>query len=259
MRRPMVIGNWKMHGSQRSAEALAASVASGIAPLSRIDIGLCPAFVLLPIVATAITGSTAILGAQTCSEYSSGAYTGEVSTAMLRELGCRMVLLGHSERRHSFGESAGAITAKMLRARQEGLQPILCLGETLASRRDGATENVLAAQLAPVFAQENAGDLLAASVIAYEPVWAIGTGETASPAQAQAVHEYVRGLVAKISPAVASELRILYGGSVKRANAHDLFAMPDIDGGLIGGASLDAQEFLDICAAAEQRVTAQTP
>lgn len=240
-----------MHGSIASARELAAAVARRAKEAPNVDIGVCPPHVLLATVATALHGSAVMLGAQTCSEYESGAYTGEVSAAMLSELGCRLCLVGHSERRQLFGESAGAAAAKMVRAHAHGLRPILCVGETLQERRAGTTEAIIAAQLAPVCRLDNAAALLKASVIAYEPVWAIGTGETATPAQAQAVHACIRGILRGVDPTLAST-RIVYGGSVKSNNADELFAMSDIDGGLIGGASLKADEFLAICTTAER-------
>jgi triosephosphate isomerase (TIM) len=242
-----------MHGTRDAAQVLAKAVVAFAPQAPSIDIGVCPPTVLLPVVTEIVRGSSVRLGAQTCSEYDSGAYTGEVSAPMLREIGCELVLVGHSERRQLFAESSVVIAAKMARAHAHGLIPVLCVGETLAERQAGTTEAVIAAQLAPVYTLDNAVKLLSASVIAYEPVWAIGTGETASPAQAQAVHAFLRDTLSRVAPALAQTVRVLYGGSVKPSNAEELFAMPDIDGGLIGGASLKAEEFCSICAAAQRQ------
>ncbi len=239
-----------MHGSQASARMLAGVIAARAAEFPAVEIGVCPPFVMLPAVATVLAGSAVGYGAQTVSEYTYGAYTGEVSVAMLVELGCRYVLVGHSERRQLFAESPHQVTAKLAQARAAGLLPVLCVGETLAERQAGGTAEVIAAQLAPVCALSDAAELLAGSVLAYEPVWAIGTGETAAPAQAQAVHAQIREILAGIQPALGRRVRVLYGGSVKPGNAAELFAMPDIDGGLIGGAALNAEDFCAIIAAA---------
>lgn len=255
--RPLVIGNWKMHGSLSFARELATTMLRSRAQVPDIDMGLCPSFVFLPAVAEALSGTSVLLGAQTCSEFDTGAYTGEVSPVMLRELGCELVLVGHSERRQLFGEGAATIAAKAACAQAQGLTPVICVGETLAERRTGSTEQVIADQLAPLFALDNVATLLSASVIAYEPVWAIGTGETASPEQAQTVHGYIRSLLSECSASRIGVTRILYGGSVKPSNAAELFAMPDIDGGLIGGASLKADDFFTICAAAQRRAVGQ--
>ncbi len=253
MRTPLVIGNWKMHGSQATARTLAAVIAARAGEFPGVEIGVCPPFVMLPAVATVLAESSVGYGAQTVSEYPEGAYTGEISAAMLVELGCRYVLVGHSERRQWFAESPHQITAKLAQARAAGLWPVLCVGETLAERQSGATTEVIAAQLAPLCARADAAELLAGSVLAYEPVWAIGTGETASPAEAQAVHVQIREILSGIQPNLASQVRVLYGGSVKPGNAAELFAMPDIDGGLIGGAALNAEDFCAILAAAAAR------
>lgn len=250
MRTPLVLGNWKMHGSQAFAKALAGAIDAAAANWPAVEIGVCPPFVMLPVVARTLDGSRVRYGAQTVSEHVEGAFTGEVSAGMLVDLGCRYALVGHSERRQLFGETSVTVSAKMVAAHAAGLTPVLCVGETLDERRSGVTEQVIAAQLAPVCAQPAAATLLAASVIAYEPVWAIGTGETATPAQAQAVHAYIRTLLARVDAALPGQVRVLYGGSVKPGNAAELFAMPDIDGGLIGGAALKAEDFCAIIAAA---------
>ena len=235
------------------AQTLVAGIVSHLAEFPSVEVGVCPPFVWLPEVAKVATGTRLGFGSQTLSEYPLGAYTGEVAGSMLAELGCRYVIVGHSERRQLFGEADATVIAKAVRAHAERLQPIICVGETLAEREAGSTEQVIARQLTPLLALPDAPALLSAAIIAYEPVWAIGTGKTASPAQAQTVHAFIRRQISAVSPALGIELRILYGGSVKPSNAGELFAMADIDGGLIGGASLQANEFCAICAAAEPR------
>ena len=251
MRQPLVVGNWKMHGTRDFARGLVVEIVRRLAEFPRVEVSVCPPFVWLPTVAEAAAGSRLTVGAQTLSEHAQGAYTGEISAAMLIECGGRQVIVGHSERRQLNGESSAMVAAKAVQARASGLTPIICVGETLAERQSESTERVIAEQLAPILAAPQAATLLAGCVIAYEPVWAIGTGETASPAQAQAVHAFIRRQVAAVDPALAAQLRILYGGSVKPANADELFAKADIDGGLIGGASLQADDFCAICRAAE--------
>ncbi len=187
------------------------------------------------------------LGAQTVSEFEPGAYTGETAAQMLAELGCRFVIVGHSERRHLFGESSEAVAAKTTAAMAAGLTSIICVGESLEERRGGATNSVISAQLSPILDAAAVPGALTNTVFAYEPVWAIGTGETATPEQAQAVHALIRSSIAEIDNVAANTVRILYGGSVKPDNAADLFRMTDVDGGLIGGASLKAEDFLSIC------------
>jgi triosephosphate isomerase len=196
-----------------------------------------------------LSGSGISWGAQNVSQFEAGAYTGEVSGAMLVDFGCRYAIVGHSERRTLFGETSGIVAQKYAAAQKAGLTPILCIGETLAEREAGETEAVVESQLDAVLSQSGALSFTHA-VIAYEPVWAIGTGKTATPEQAQAVHAFIRGRVAAAESAIAENVLILYGGSVKGSNAPQLFAMPDIDGGLIGGASLDAAEMATICRAA---------
>ena len=245
MRRALVAGNWKMNTTGEAATALAGAVAGGVP--GGVDVTVCPPFPYLGAVA-AVVGDAVILGAQDVSENAPGAYTGEVATEMLLDLGCRMVLVGHSERRHGLGETDARVAAKFLRAMDAGLTPVLCVGETLDEREADATDAVVGRQLEAVFALRG-GDALGEFVLAYEPVWAIGTGRTASPEQAQAVHAALRDKLAGAG-CDAAATRILYGGSVKPGNAGELFAMPDIDGGLIGGAALEAQGFLEICAAA---------
>ena len=247
-RTPLVAGNWKMNGRRSMAASLAAEVAAAVP--DGVEVLLCPPLVYLDTVADAMRGSAVALGAQNLDEHEDGAFTGEVSAGMLVDVGCRYVLVGHSERRTLFAESNARVADKFFRALDAGLRPVLCVGETLAEREAGHTEQVINAQLDAVFDRANAGQL-ADVVIAYEPVWAIGTGMTASPEQAQAVHAHIRSrLASSFGEELAQSLRLLYGGSVKADNAASLFAGADIDGGLVGGASLDAATFLAICQAA---------
>ena len=252
MRRPLVAGNWKLNGSRATNANLLNSLRAGLKPAWRCDVMVCPPCVYLPDVCAALAGSTILVGAQDVSAEASGAFTGEVAAAMLRDVGCTHVLVGHSERRALYAESDVVVTRKFQAARAAGLQPILCVGETLQERQSGTTDTVVSRQLNAVLDQVAMEDV-AHSVVAYEPVWAIGTGQTATPDQAQEVHALIRAIVAARNARIAGELRILYGGSVKGSNAPALFAMPDIDGGLVGGASLDADDFLRICSAASGR------
>jgi len=253
MRKPIVLGNWKMNGSLAANQVLVEQIIAGMEGLSSVEIGVCPPFVYLPQVHAAVAGSELGLGAQNCSEYTEGAYTGEISVAMLKEVGCRYVILGHSERRILYGEDDAMIVRKVRAALDGGLVPVLCVGETLEERESGRMEEVVARQIGAVLDGVDVV-LFERIVVAYEPVWAIGTGKTASPKQAQAAHAFIRGLVAERDISVAGRLRIQYGGSVKPDNAAELFAQPDIDGGLIGGASLKAEDFLAICRAAVNSV-----
>lgn len=237
-----------MHGSLQSNAALLGSLKAGVSGL-RCEVAVCAPYPYLAQVQAELAGTPIQWGAQSLSEHGSGAFTGEVSASMLGDFGCRYVLVGHSERRGLFGESDATVAAKFVAARQAGLVPVLCLGETLAERESGQTMVVVARQLAAVIDLAGVG-ALGAAVVAYEPVWAIGTGVTATPAQAQEVHAALRALVADKDAALAAGLQILYGGSVKPQNAAELFAQPDIDGGLIGGAALVADDFLAICQAA---------
>lgn len=250
-RKRLVAGNWKMNGSVDANASLLKSLLAGLPPNSSAEFAVCVPFPYLTQVATALVGSSIAWGAQTLSEHDSGAYTGEVSGPMLREFRCQYVLVGHSERRQLFGESDSAVAAKFLAAQRNGLTPVLCVGETLAEREGGATEAVVSRQLAAVLKVAGT-DSFRNAVLAYEPVWAIGTGRTATPDQAQSVHAFLRGKVAAEDADVAGGLRLLYGGSVKAGNAAELFAQPDIDGGLIGGASLVAEDFIAICRAANR-------
>ena len=245
MRRKLVVGNWKMHGSRAANEPLLATIAQS-RPFG-CDVAVCPPFPYLAEVALAFAGSDMRWGAQDCSAHENGAYTGEVSASMLAEFGCRYAIVGHSERRqyHHESDQLGADKAKAALAR--GVTPIVCVGESLAEREAGETDAVVKRQLSAVIhtLAHCAGEM----VVAYEPVWAIGTGRTATPEQAQAVHALLRAQL-HAATAHADQMKILYGGSVKADNAATLFAQPDIDGGLIGGASLKAPDFLQIIAAA---------
>jgi triosephosphate isomerase (TIM) len=253
MRRPVVAGNWKLHGSLSSIQALISEILAGIEPVSNIDIAVCPPFIYLPVVQTQLEGCSIGLGAQDVSDQDTGAFTGEVAAPMLREFGVRYCIVGHSERRHIYGESDDLTARKFVAACRAELSPILCVGELLEEREAKATEQVVTRQLGVVI--EQAGiTAFAHAIIAYEPVWAIGTGRTATPEQAQAVHAYIREHLAGYDTGIAAELRIVYGGSAKADNVSKLFSQPDIDGGLIGGASLKAKEFVAICAAAGQAV-----
>jgi len=251
MRARLVAGNWKMHGSRTGNRVLLDAVIKGINGIAGVECAVCVPFPYLAETAVQLARSSIACAAQNVSEHAQGAYTGEVSAAMLAEFDCRYVLVGHSERRQLFGESDAQVAGKFVAAQTAGLTPILCVGETLAERDAGDTERTVARQLDAVL--DKAGDAaLAKSVLAYEPVWAIGTGRNATPEQAQAVHAFLRGRVAGRNKDVAAHLRVLYGGSVKPANAKALFAMGDVDGGLIGGASLVAEDFLEIVRAAEK-------
>jgi triosephosphate isomerase len=248
MRRKLVAGNWKMHGSRASAKALVDAIAS--APRRECDVAVFPPFPYLAELIAAYPGAGIAFGAQDVSAQAQGAFTGETAAAMVKDIGARYTLVGHSERRQYHAESNAVVAAKYAQAQAAGVTPVLCVGETLEQRDAGQTEMVIGAQLDAVL-QIGAADSLANAVVAYEPVWAIGTGRTATPGQAQAVHAFIRGKLALADARIASSLRILYGGSVKPVNAAELFAEADIDGGLIGGASLVAADFLAICAAAQ--------
>jgi triosephosphate isomerase len=246
MRRKLVAGNWKMHGSRAQARALLEAIVA--APRPACEVVVFPPFPYLAELVASYEPRAIGFGAQDVSAHAEGAYTGEVAATMVRDVGARFALVGHSERRQYHAESDALVAAKFGQARNAGLVPVLCVGETLAQREAGHTEAVIAAQLDAVLAQWGIG-AFAEAIVAYEPVWAIGTGRTATPQQAQAVHAFIRGKLRRDDATIASSLRILYGGSVKPANAAELFAEADIDGGLIGGASLVAADFLAICAA----------
>ena len=247
MRTRLVTGNWKMNGSLAANAALVDAVLRDLP--AKAECAVCVPFPYLEQVARLVAGSRLMPGAQTVSEHASGAFTGEVSASMLAELGCRIVLVGHSERRAIFGETDAQVAAKFKAAQGAGMVPMLCVGETLAEREAGKTEATVARQLDAVVAAAGV-KALEKAVVAYEPVWAIGTGKTATPEQAQEVHAFLRKRVAAADAGIAAGLRILYGGSVKASNAAQIFAQPDVDGGLIGGASLVAGDFLGIVRAA---------
>src|SRR3989454_3990195 len=246
MRTPLVLGNWKMHGTIAEARALAGGVRDGLKRPRGVDVGVCPPFTALAAVAETLAGSSVRLGAQNCHYEASGAHTGEISPPMLVDLGCRLVLLGHSERRKEMGETDEQINKKMHAALAHALTPVLCVGETAEERRQGLTFTTVEGQLRAGLAGLGP-ELITRCLLAYEPVWAIGTGVNATPAQASEVHGYLRGLLSELaSKEIAQTVRILYGGSVKADNADALLAEADIDGGLIGGASLKAAEFIAI-------------
>ena len=239
MRARLVAGNWKMHGSRAANQALLDAIVAGV---KGVECAVCVPFPYLAQAAERLRGTQIAWGAQNLSAHASGAHTGEVSAAMLADFGCRYVLVGHSERRQLYGETDPQAAAKFAAAQAAGLRPIFCVGETLEERDAGRTEAVVARQLDAVLGKGAFGD----AVLAYEPVWAIGTGRTATPEQAQAVHAFLR-------PRVGAAVRILYGGSVKPDNAAAIFSQPDVDGGLIGGASLLAKDFLAICTMAQRK------
>ena len=245
MRRTLIAGNWKMNGSLAANATLLEGILAGAK--ATCDLAVCVPAPYLAQVQTALSGSAIRWGAQDLSEHESGAYTGEVSAQMLKDFGCTYVIVGHSERRSYHGESDALVARKAVRALETGLIPIVCVGETLQEREEDKTNAVVVRQLEPVI--KAVGAQLVDIVIAYEPVWAIGTGKTATPAMAQQVHEVVHATLAEADAIAAGRMQILYGGSMKPDNASELLAMPDIDGGLIGGASLKAPDFLAIAAA----------
>jgi len=249
MRKFLVAGNWKMNGDTDRNRVLVEGILAGAKAAASVDMLICPPYPYLGAVAEMLSGSDVMLGAQNVSEHGPGAFTGEVAADMLIDVGCRYVIVGHSERRALYGETNAQVAEKFQAALDAGLTPILCIGETLEQREAGATESVVAEQLQAVIGRSGV-TALGAAVIAYEPVWAIGTGKVATPEQAQAVHRHVRELVAADDETIAAAVRILYGGSMKGDNAEGLLAMADIDGGLIGGASLKAADFLAIAEAA---------
>lgn len=249
MREFLVAGNWKMNGSHSANEALVAGIVAGVPQGDGFRLLVCPPFPYLATVARQVSGSKVALGAQSVSEHESGAHTGETAPAMLKDVGCEYVIVGHSERRAMYGESSGQVAAKFVAAQAAGLTPILCVGETLEQRETASTEQVIDEQLDAVLEAARVA-AFAAAVIAYEPVWAIGTGMTATPDQAQDVHRHIRARLAEHDKDLAEKVQILYGGSMKGENAPGLLSMSDIDGGLIGGASLKANDFLAIAEAA---------
>ncbi|MDH3338884.1 MAG: triose-phosphate isomerase [Gammaproteobacteria bacterium] len=251
MRDFLVAGNWKMNGSSAGNAELVAGIIAGAPRSDRVRLVICPPFPYLAPVAAQAAGSGVAVGAQTVSQHESGAFTGEVAPGMLRDIGCEYVIVGHSERRELYGETSATVAEKVKAALDAGLKPIVCVGETLEQRESGSTESVVEEQLGAVIDKVGIA-AFATAVVAYEPVWAIGTGKTASPEQAQEVHRHIRALLAGHESDIAAATQILYGGSMKGENAAGLLAMPDIDGGLIGGASLKAADFLAIAQAAAQ-------
>jgi len=246
MRRPIVIGNWKMNGSLESSRQLVLAIGEKAVDDCGADIGVCVPFVFIPEVSSLLDGSRVLVGSQNVADRPAGAYTGEVSAQMLKEFGCTLAIVGHSERRALYGESNELVAERFRQAVGEGLVPVLCVGETLDQRQQGKTFDIINAQLDAVL-DTSGTEALDGVIVAYEPVWAIGSGMTATDEQAQEVHQYIRNRVSGRNQTIARALRIVYGGSVKPDNAARLFSMPDIDGGLIGGASLEADSFLSIC------------
>ncbi len=249
MRQPLVAGNWKMNGSRDSINELLEGILAGAGSVEKAEIAVCAPYVYLGQVADKLNGSSVAWGSQNINDNESGAYTGEISGSMLKDFGCKYAIVGHSERRTIYGETDADVTARFMAAQANGFIPILCVGELLEERENGTTNDVVARQLDAVI--EKAGiAAIGNSVIAYEPVWAIGTGKVATPEQAQEVHAMIRSKLAGLDAGVAEKVQILYGGSMKPDNAKELIGMADIDGGLIGGASLKAEDFLGICTAA---------
>ena len=244
MRRSLVVGNWKMNGTLASAELLTKGIIAGLGD-NNADIAVCVPYVHLPRVSEIVKNTALAVGVQNVADKSSGAFTGEISAAMLTEFNCKYALVGHSERRSYYGDTDESVAARFCQAQEQKIIPVLCVGETLEQREQDQTFSVISTQLDAVI---NLAGIAAfnTAVIAYEPVWAIGTGKTATDEQAQEVHLYIRQYIAAKDQAIADKIQILYGGSAKPDNAKGLFAMPDIDGGLIGGASLDAESFLKI-------------
>lgn len=247
-RRAFIGGNWKMNGSSQTLLELTREISAQLNDAIEADIAVFPSYVYLETVRSAM-GNLLKLGAQNVSEHEKGAYTGEISAGMLVDIGCQYVLVGHSERRHLYHETPALVAEKFERALANNLKPVLCVGETKEEREKGRTESVILAQLQPVI-DKTGIDSLRRAVLAYEPVWAIGTGLSATPLQAQSVHQFIRRQIAELDQSIAETLRIVYGGSVKPDNAKDLFAQADIDGGLVGGASLKAKDFAAICSSA---------
>jgi len=244
MRKQIVAGNWKMNGNIKELSQLSRELITDLELLQKVNCIVFPPAVYLSAIHDILGDQPIDIGAQNIFPAESGAYTGETSPLMLRDFQCRYVLVGHSERRHIFKEDENFIAQKFHQVKEHGMIPVLCVGETLSERENNLTEHVIQTQLRAVI--ENDGSVFNDCIIAYEPVWAIGTGKTASPEQAQQVHHFIRRFVSDFSPGEAEKLPILYGGSVNEKNARALFAKPDVDGGLVGGASLDANKFLEI-------------
>lgn len=249
MRQKLVAGNWKMYGSRSFTRSLLAELGATFAAGAPCEVAVCPPYPYLAEAVACLAGTPIRVGAQDVSAEDEGAFTGEVSGAMLADLGCHFAIVGHSERRSLHGESDELVAVKFRAAQRHGLAPILCVGESLEEREAGLTEAVVGRQLNAVLASAGI-EAFSQAVIAYEPIWAIGTGRTASPEQAQAVHAFIRGLLRSENATISDFVKVLYGGSVKAANAADIFAMPDVDGGLVGGASLESAGFASICQAA---------
>jgi len=249
----LIAGNWKMNKTSAEAKSLCAEIVAGLAGQNKIEVAVCPPFTALESAAGALKGSNVVLGAQNVYVKADGAYTGEISTGMLVEVGCKTVILGHSERRQYFSETDAFINEKAAVALKAGLMPIICVGETLAEREAGKTLDVVTTQTVGTLKGFTAADA-AKIVIAYEPVWAIGTGRVATPAMAQEVHAVIRKLLVQQFGEAGNGVRILYGGSMKPDNASELLDQPDIDGGLIGGASLKARSFLELVTIAKSKV-----
>ncbi len=248
MRQVMVAGNWKMNGSSESVKELIAGIKEGMGSVPNAEVVVCPPAVYIPRVSGVADGSAIKVGSQNICDEDKGAFTGEISGDMLKDIGCEYAIVGHSERRALYGESDELVAKRFAAARRNGIKPIFCIGETLEERESGITNDVCARQIDAVLELEGV-EALADGVIAYEPVWAIGTGKVATPEQAQEVHAFIRGKIAALNSEVAEGLRILYGGSMNPGNAAELIGQPDIDGGLIGGASLKSEDFLNICKA----------
>jgi triosephosphate isomerase len=249
MRKYLIAGNWKMHGSRELNASLVHVLVDGVEVSEKASMLLCPPNVYLSEIGRHLNGTGILLGGQNCSTESTGAYTGETSADMLKDVGCQYVIVGHSERRAMYGETDAIVARKFLAVQKAGLIPILCVGETLEEREQGVTSDVIRRQLTTVIDLVGVA-AFASAVVAYEPVWAIGTGKTASPEQAQEVHEFMRGLIGERDATIADSIQLLYGGSMKASNAAQLLGMPDVDGGLVGGASLQADEFIKIFEAA---------
>lgn len=244
MRTQFVMGNWKMNGDIASIKVLLNSLKGELSAQLQTQTAVFPPSIYLPLVQQELSSSKINWGAQNCNPNDSGAFTGEISVPMLKDYNCKYVLVGHSERRHIFEEDENFIAKKFHHAKDRDMIPVLCIGETLAEREQGLTETVIARQLQAVMHEKD--DVFSRCVIAYEPVWAIGTGKSASTQEAQDAHRYIRQFVAEYEDVNAAQLPILYGGSVNEKNAEALFSMPDVDGGLVGGASLNAQQFVEI-------------
>jgi triosephosphate isomerase len=248
MRKALVAGNWKMNGTQAKTTKLCKGIVEGMSALGEVDVLVCPSAILISTAADALANSDVKIGGQDLDIHADGAFTGQTSAAMLLDAGCKYVIVGHSERRQFYGDTNALVAEKTQVALDAGLIPIVCVGESQSEREGGITEEVVGAQLKAVLDKVGIS-AFSTVVIAYEPVWAIGTGLTASPEQAQEVHAFIRGMLADRDQSVAAQCRILYGGSMKPGNAVELISKPDIDGGLIGGAALASEDFLGICSA----------